>query len=349
MKNIRFYGCLLLLGLVACSRLTNFFSDRIKQFDPLKNVEKIKPDTMFVAEMGTIDFSVIDGKFIYEMGQRDTLWYVYEGDQFLGAFGQAGRGNEEFLNCIYCGQIYRNGDTLGMWINDMMQQEMKLVDITESLKQNKTVIMKKIRSMALSLNSFILNDSSVLAQQYFQHKAVDLVRYNPKNGHRKSVSMYVPMKLDPFTVYLNHMKIRPAGDKIVSAMCYLDQINILSLKDSGRIAATAGKISENSIDAIEYSWKEEPETYYYKGLDVTDDYIFALYLNQPYDDFPDKPQAVYLHVLDWEGNLLKCFQVDEYLTRISLDAENMQLYGFSIIGEKVFRYNLKGLLENPAG
>lgn len=344
MKSLYFCLCILLLGCISCSRLTNFFSDEIKVFNSSVKVEKIKSDTMFEAEMGTIDFFVVDGKFIYEMAQRDTLWYVYDDNQFLGAFGLPGRGSDEFLNCIYCGQKYQNGDTLGMWINDMMQQEMKLVNITESLRQNKTVIMKTKRTIALSLNSFILNDTSVLAQQYFQHRAVDLVTYNPTNGRRNSISMYVPIKLDPFTIYLNHMKIRPAGDKIVSAMCYLNQINILSLKDSSRIAATAGKINENSIDAIKYNWKGQPETYYYKGLDVTDDYIFALYLNQPYDDFPDKPQMVYLHVLDWEGNLHKCFQIDEYLTSISVDAENLQLYGFSIIGEKVFRYDLKGLL-----
>lgn len=344
MNRLCFLLCIFFLGCVSCSRLPNFFSDQVKQFDPLVKVEKIKPDTVFQAEMGTIDFSVIDGKFIYEMGQRDTLWYVYDGNRFLGAFGQSGRGKDEFLNCIYCGQKYQNGDTLGMWINDMMQQEMRLVNITESLEKNKTVIMKEIRTIDLSLNSFILNDTSILAQQYFQHRAVDLVNYNPINGRRKSISMYAPMKLDPFTVYLNHMKIRPAGDKVVSVMCYLDQINILSLNDSGRIAATRGNASENSMDAIQYNWRGQPETYYYKGLDVTDDYIFALYLNQSYDDFPDKPQPVYFHVLDWEGNLHKCFQVDEYLTRVSIDAENLQLYGYSLIGEKVFRYDLKGIL-----
>ena len=52
------------------------------------------------------------------------------------------------------------------------------------------------------------------------------------------------------------MKIRPAGDKVVSVMCYLDHINILSLNDSGRIATVGGNASENSIDAIQYNWED---------------------------------------------------------------------------------------------
>lgn len=345
MRNV-FYNLLgiLLLMCTSCTSSSNFFSDNIKQFDASLKMQKLSPDTIFQAEMGTIAFTVLDGKFVYTTGGRDTIFYVYNGDQFLGAYGQRGRGADEFLNSIDCGQKFKEGDTIGMWINDMMSQEMKLVDVLESARQNRTVIIGKKRTCDLGLNSYVLNDSAVLIQQYAQYKNVNLIYYNSVNKQRRVNELYTPVNIDPFVLYLNAMQIRPKGDKIATAMCHLDQINILSLKDSSRVAVTAGKPILNTVNAIKKNWQGRPDMLYYNYLVATNDYIFALYMNQPREKFARELQPVAVHVLDWDGNLVMCIKVDEYLTRISVDDENQQLYGFSIIGEKVYRYNLKNIL-----
>lgn len=346
MKKIFFcyFGVVSFLFCVSCTYSPNFYSDSVKQIVSSLEETTLKSDTTFQAEMGTINFFVIDDKFIYTVGGRDTLFYVYDKDQCIGAFGKNGRGPDEFMNTIYCGQKYQKGDTIGMWINDMMQQEMKLVDITESIKENKTVLIKKIETLDLGINSFVLNDSAILQQQYSQYKNVNLVHYNPITKRRRTNSFYASVELDPFVVYLNAVQIHPKGDRVVAATCHLNQINIFSLTDSTRIAMTVGEPAQNRLDVIKANWKGRPTTLFYNALEATDKYIFALYMNQPREEFSRKLQPVTIQVWDWEGNLHKCFKVEEYLTRISVDAVNNYLYGFSIIGEKVFRYDLKGIL-----
>lgn len=346
--NIFSRYCLILVALGCCSACTyspNFFSGKVKPSVIAVETRLLTPDTSFQAEMGTDDFAMVGGNFVYTARGRDTIFYVYNQDKYLGAFGQRGRGTDEFLNTIHCGQVYRGGDSIqGMWINDMMGQEMKLVNVVESVKRNKTVIMKKVLALEMAINSFSLNDTTMLAQQYIPNEGVNLVVYNPESHYKKNIPFYTPSGLDPFVVYQNHIRVRPDGGKIVSVMCYLNQINIFSLQDSSRIAVTTGKPEGNTLDALKLNWAGEKKTLYYAHLDVTDKYIFALYVNQFSEDFAKVPQPVIVHILDWEGNLRQSVQLPEYIEKISVDAGEECLYGFSFVGEKIYKYDLKGIL-----
>lgn len=78
---------------------------------------------------------------------------------------------------------------------------------------------------------------------------------------------------------------------------------------------------------------------YYCKLSGNDEYVYALYMNQTYEDSFAKPKEMEIHVFSWDGKLEKILKVKEYLLTIAVDDENKFLYGRDN-NNNIFKYQL---------
>lgn len=87
----------------------------------------------------------------------------------------------------------------------------------------------------------------------------------------------------------------------------------------------------------------------YVGLDATQDFIFALFSGRAQGHFLSSYRdAEYLHVLDWEGNLVRVFRFDRLVSDIAVSRDGNTL--FAIVSDPepaVLSYSLPAVVAAP--
>lgn len=130
-----------------------------------------------------------------------------------------------------------------------------------------------------------------------------------------------------------HTRINPSNKKIVEAMIWLPQINIVDVATqevkSYRISNSAGcEIFSGSMsDAMRH----------YTGIACDDDYIYALWKgrNTNYSGY-----AEWIHKYDWNGNMVERLHLDKQLVSPWLDDTTDTLYGYCPDDDRVYAYSL---------
>jgi len=137
--------------------------------------------------------------------------------------------------------------------------------------------------------------------------------------------------------------MKPDGSKSVLAFNYFDRMLILdeNFKVVNDLSGDSGRKSLKIVDG-------EPVDLvnYYFDVEVTDDYIFALYYNQPESEYGEVMQPTQIRLFDWHGTLLKIIEVPDYLMGISFDEKNQSLYGVDHFQEKIVKYDFADLLKD---
>ena len=125
-----------------------------------------------------------------------------------------------------------------------------------------------------------------------------------------------------FLYAVNAMK--PSGDKMVSAMTDLNQINIIDLKHPEQ---TKSVVYGKTTDIEKLRTQREDNRVYYNDVIVTDSLIYALYLNMP------KTMRIYenpsseIHVFDWEGNPVCRYKLDlSGVNSLAIDKDKKNIY-----------------------
>jgi hypothetical protein len=125
-------------------------------------------------------------------------------------------------------------------------------------------------------------------------------------------------------------------------MNHFDRIDIFNL--DGTLKKSMGpEASPLKINAAKPL--EEQTQLYYTVLRLTDQYIYALYYNQPNIEYGEKLTSTQIHVFDWEGNGVYQIHVPDYLMSFSVDEKRGYIYGVDFYNQKNLRYaceRLKG-------
>ncbi|MCC5943580.1 MAG: hypothetical protein JJT94_01490 [Bernardetiaceae bacterium] len=82
---------------------------------------------------------------------------------------------------------------------------------------------------------------------------------------------------------------------------------------------------------------------YYFDACVTDNYIYALYLEQPESKYLDEPTSTEIHIFDWDGNPVANIKTEDYLISIAIDEERGKIYGLDFFHEKILMYDMPEL------
>ena len=95
-----------------------------------------------IASIGVIGLHVIDTFLICHKANGVDFFDVYDTQTLrpLGKFLHVGRGPSEFLNAIYEEQYFKDSLNTCMWISDGSLMKSALFNLTESIRQQKTIL-----------------------------------------------------------------------------------------------------------------------------------------------------------------------------------------------------------------
>ena len=181
------------------------------------------------------------------------------------------------------------------------------------------------------MDAFMLNDSVVLYSQ----ETNDNYRLNYINVKNRKIingtDLFTPHK-NAFSIYSQNMCINVGKNSLAMGMNSINQMNFMTLDNKHRKSVSIYENAKTDFD-------KDEEMQYCCKLSGNDEYVYALYMNQTYEDSFAKPKEMEIHVFSWHGKLEKILKVKEYLLTIAVDDENKFLYGRDN-NNNIFKYQL---------
>lgn len=301
----------------------------IKEFPQEINLSGEKLD---ITSIGVNNIFVVDTFLIcYKAMGLDEFFDIYSTNtyQSLGKFLSPGRGPNEFLNATYMGQHFKDSSNTYMWIKDEALMKLTLFNLTESVKQQKT-----------------LNDSSLFYHYFsFSNRNEYYSIYNRKTNtfiQQDSIYRHSINNIGNIFLWTTHSCYNLREQKYATAMEFLNQINLYSLSQKKAISLVYnGNISD--LKKVEECPMPEKYTYYVDFTSTTK-LLFGLYANQTRKDWALKDNiTTEIHVIDWEGIPKFKLNIQEKLSKIAINEKEKIMYGLTL-EEEVYKYNLEEIL-----
>jgi hypothetical protein len=336
MERQLFLWLLIPLVLVSCSRAT-FFGDDAIAIEGFENEKKLIGTKLINEVYGYFDIACTEKYIVLFSRQREHLFCIYtlNGDS-LGCFGNRGQGPNDMINTRYCGQ---KSDNNSLWITDVSNARLCALNIEQSLNEKQCVFDEVLTETPHSINAFICNDTLLISEQ-MQSDNYCLIITNILNQRIVSENkLYKYPSQNVFSTYKSIWRIHPDGEKMASAMYSINMINLLDLTDNSRKSLIINPPVKRLDEIVDKNTRLEKWTYYI-DLDVTDEYIYALYCNQSQEDSYEVEKEMEVHVFDWQGNAIYKYIVSQYITAISVDEIQHCLYGLAENDERVYKYPL---------
>jgi hypothetical protein len=323
MKNLNF-SLLFILLLSSCGFNSDLFTENSVNVKNFKQEKRLMGTVLIDNEYGHFNIAYVEKYLVLFSTKREHFFNVYStnGDS-LGNFGIKGRGPNDLINIRWCGQSYG----ANMWINDVSNMRLCAIDIEQSLSKKECIIHTVKKSTNYAINSFIWNDSLLICEQ-MKDDNFYLIKTNYNTQKTSEEKLYKYPSPHLFSTYKSICRMKPDGSKMVFAMQSINMVNILDLENNSRksLIIVPPMINLNSI--IDENTGLEKRTYY-ADMEVTNDYIYMLYMNQEYDESYEVEKEMEIHVFDWHGNPFCKYIVTEYIIAMAVDEKNGCIYGLS--------------------
>ena len=289
---------------------------------------------------GTI--AVYDSLLVcWEPTYQDYLFNVFNVDtgKEIGYFCPKGQGPDEFANANFIYQfLRRNNDVVALFDGDW--QSWAFWNLTKSCQTGKTVYDTIVSHRSVSnLFFFYLPDGDILhvipSQGAELHETTmpyceQQHLYNDQKIRKipiyKRESLHGEWAERPVSRFFNTWDaLKPDGTKLVQAMSYLPQLNIIDIT-TGRVT---GYREKGGSDYSLLQKQTKKVTRYYTSVQADDRYIYAAYWGkESWEDRPGSslPTFNLIHVFDWEGHLLYRLHTDQSFYINWLDTVRNRLY-----------------------
>lgn len=233
--------------------------------------------------------------------------------------------------------------TISIYVEDLNLASFFKVYLTQSLirDDDKIELIHKIKEPS---SPYYIIDDKIISKVLVGPNRFSYKVYNADNQEEISIlKLYDDVSEDGMEKLISGDRFNPQKNKIAMGMIMLDQINIVDLNDNNNVCVTT---------APRFTWISEIQDkpnidmkVFYTTLEITDDYIFALYTNQAFAEWQKVSKPVEIHIFDWDGNGIARLNINEYLQYFAIDEINRCLYGIDHL-ERFYKYDLAGLFNN---
>ena len=217
-----------------CCTTSNFFNSKNIIIDKFPKDTTLFGEKINIESIGTNYLIIIDTLLICFKAQGvDNYFDIYSTNTLnkLGACLTTGRGPNEFLSIQYNGQYFNDSLGIRMWLKDDANLRISLFNLTESIKQEKTIIDSCIYLDRVQEGyGFLINDTLINIDPY------------PENVFFKTYELSTDKLLEPIKMfknpYPNHSyqdqifamttTLRHNNKRFASSMIFFNQINIYS-------------------------------------------------------------------------------------------------------------------------
>lgn len=368
MMKFRFALCFMML-LSLCMSCHNeddtlYFNGEIRTFEVTGDVKKValKSITLNGPSFGWL--SAYDSLLIFRNPKlSDRFFSIFHADtgEEMGTFLNKGKGPEEFADLHKIYSFFKEGDELKTVLLDFYKERLFIWNINQSLSQGMPIIdriipypWKEQNENAVYGDMFYLPDTTLLIEIQYPsiYKKVDTYPCYQKrtigtNKLLKEYSFYKqPLVADgepaiSGSLFLAGNACKPDGTKIVEAMYYLPQLNILDV-ETGQVS---GHRIEGGADFSSLKDEDAIEHVYYSGVQADDNYIYARYWGKKVWNKYDTPYFNTIHVFDWEGNFIQAIETDRSLGEMWMDSTRHRLYITTPGVDEIFYLDLNGLVS----
>lgn len=218
------------------------------------------------------------------------------------------------------------------------------LDLNSTFEQGNAVILAEYKVPSGTFNSWVVGDrilgeivfdEDYYSLKYYDKRDMSLLRTEKWFGDDDYLESFYPL-------YGSSKRVKPDGTRLSMGMLFLDEINIVDLEGENHLSISATQECRDEA-ILKRTIREERfvQEYYYYSTDVTDCFIYALYLN---GEGIDRQPPYSIHVFTWDGKLSAIFQVDERLVGIAVSEDNSCLYGLTE-EEELYRYSIISTLE----
>ena len=334
------------------------FNGKIVEFSDKAVEEKtIQAETISIAEYHTPLFAVYDSLIVFFNNNPASTYnysiYNLHDKTLVGEFFSKGHGHDEFLSMSPISSFFVEDNDLKTFVYAPNEAKQMIWNVTKSINEKQAVYEKSssYKSMdpygAAYTNFEIIDADKILSHTSSRpcsteegNEEITLPAYHVhdfSNTELESFSLYnkpiyKDCEIDKTMFYDAILGVSPDRKKLVEALYFAPQINIVDLK-SKKVKGFALKGSEG---IFRFKQEKVPMNVFYLGVQANDKYILALYNEK------DEPtgQSDVIHVFDWNGSLLQKIRLSEPVTNIFLDQKNHILYGAHAEKNEICCYNL---------
>ncbi|MDO8967375.1 BF3164 family lipoprotein [Algoriphagus sp.] len=299
-------------------------------------------------EVAELDVTIFDTLIFIHKYSAESFFSVYskKDKRFLRDWLKNGNGPDEFSapklfkqlssNNLFVYDVFRGGV---FQVNDFFFSVLEIDYLYEV-----DPVIGLTQDMMLKNDSLLIGNLGYLSPEPFLIKGFDIK--NKKEIFSVPIldlNEYVSESVtDFYTTFYNFFRLKPDGSKSVIAFNYFDRLLIFD-EDYTNAKKVDGELGVKKVKMLE--GKPLDLVNYYFDLEVTNDYIFALYYDQPESEYGEVMKPSQIKIFDWDGVLIQVIETPDYLMGISFDEEDQTLYGVDHFQEKILKYNFTKILE----
>lgn len=255
------------------------------QIDKFPEQFNLDAEQLALDAPGILDFTIADTIVIALMEHPDCLLQAYSLKNLkpLGILLKKGKGPDEFQQVSLPKQLVIDSDGIKMWVLDPQLHTFFLLNITETIKQKRTVIDKKYDLTHLSFtHGWIYKNDALWGMQWTMDN-LDLISYNADRDtilyNSGPLFEIAPNVARHIHIFSHDRVVKPDLSKIVINMLYLNQLQIISLVNPTDRFSFSTAQKPIAFDQINKQAAESVT--YYRDVRVTNQLIFASFYDVP--------------------------------------------------------------------
>jgi len=341
---------MLLITFAGCNRQTyNIFNGEFRHVSYANNIELLTGEAIDIDAIGIWRTWIADTILLVHPPRNEEAFVsIYSLNSHKLLYHNlllTGRGPNEYLEADMC-HLYTDSFGIKAWISVNYREKLICVNITASIIQQQLVVEREI---VLELedkfaihSAFFDADTSIVLQSIFNNDHISI--YNPVSGKTRFVGWlysqnyhnYIDVSdLSVLYVYNRQKSILAGG------MAYFNQINFFPIKEgtSFSVSTTRKPIRYDNIKDIPSNLRLN----YYGSVCYNEDMlIFTSKGNGSGKKSSESLTAEnnFLHIVNWDGELLKIYEIDCCLVGHSFDKRTGYLYGINVETDRILRYKI---------
>lgn len=329
-KNI--FILVLLCCMSSCSTNDNFFVGQFIHKTPLQTVsiDDLRVSKSILECIGAMEITVIDTMLLINTANaKDQLLHLYNVNDYsyISSVINQGKGPQEDFIVYWSGQSYSD-TTARIWLYSAVLPLFYMLDITNSLKENRTIINKSFKSEGKAHTWGYLNDTTLYAMNWTGPN-YELIAYNPvSDSYNVKKTLYRPgLNEEDNEIISGHTLYKPDMTTMVVFTQFLNQVNFIGLDDYDSFSVS---LSEKPLQPEEVLLKSRTErSRYYISGSATNKYLYAIYSNQSWSNEFTENAKCEIHILDWDGNIVKVIKCDRMYKSLAIDGDDTNLYALT--------------------
>lgn len=326
--------------LYGCNSGKNFFSSNVKVIDDKFEIsDTIRGEKLPITDIYNMTSLICFDEYLLVLtrGESNIFTVLTFNGEIVSQFGTIGRANDELVNSQFNGQIEKIEGNNCIWINDVGKARLVLIDIDKSIENGKMVIIKEMNTPPMSVYSFCVNDSILVAEQLTGNN-FEILKRNILSNTSFQETLYESNSKNAFNLYKSIWCLDPHKNKIVGVMLSVNQINFYSIDDHERCSIVIGEPKTDETELIDAETGLE-RTSTFCDLEIIDSYIYALYMNQDFNESYEKAKPLDLLIFNLDGNLERVVRINDYVFDIAISSNGEYLYGRTP-NDEIYRYRL---------